>query len=88
LCDESEFKDELDRWQLEMPNAFDNFWRVGSKIKLIHVKTNSALHSHSKKSRNSNEQEVTCFYNNDDNDYWVACEINPFIFTPNRKEEI
>jgi hypothetical protein len=63
-----------DNWRLEAPTGQ---WRYGDPVRLIHVDTNHALHSHSGHSDDTNtagQQEVTCFAGRDLNDYWAAFE--------------
>lgn len=47
--------------------------RYGVPIKIRHVKTNQALHSHNITYHSgSHQQEVTCFGSRDDNDWWIV----------------
>lgn len=50
--------------------------KYGDRIRLIHVNTKKALHSHAinyKHSGSSGQQQVTCFGGNDSNDLWIVC---------------
>jgi dolichyl-phosphate-mannose--protein O-mannosyl transferase len=47
--------------------------RYGVPVKLRHVKTGHALHSHLiNYTTGSHQQEVTCFHERDDNDWWIV----------------
>eukprot|EP00930_Biecheleria_cincta_P084982 TRINITY_DN74404_c0_g1_i1.p1 TRINITY_DN74404_c0_g1~~TRINITY_DN74404_c0_g1_i1.p1 ORF type:complete len:395 (+),score=52.06 TRINITY_DN74404_c0_g1_i1:61-1245(+) len=49
----------------------------GNEVKLIHIKTDRALHSHRECYKFfPKQQEVTCFPHRDDNDIWVIHEVN------------
>lgn len=55
-------------------------WRVeyeGDKIRLIHVATNHALHSHERNYPGEcfNQQEITCYSGRDGNDLWIPCDV-------------
>jgi dolichyl-phosphate-mannose--protein O-mannosyl transferase len=56
-----------DNWRVEV--YCRGIWYVGRKIKLIHVDTNHALHSHAG-FYVGEQQEVTCFHDRDANDWW------------------
>jgi len=63
--------DDNDYWKVE---ALSNVVSPGSQIRLIHLNTNAALHSHPLQfevSSNNFQQEVTAFNGRDENDFWV-----------------
>lgn len=68
--------DDNDNWKLILANGPENdqeeeqLWRVENQIRLIHINTQFALHSHSRHYTRSHQQEVTCFSGRDDNDLW------------------
>jgi hypothetical protein len=65
--------DENDDWIIQIPGG--GAWCFGQHIKLIHVNTSKALHSHGGQSHpvfTDGEQEVTGFQERDDNDLWCA----------------
>jgi len=67
--------DTNDNWRIDIEN--DGLWKANDRIRLIHVNTGCALHSHSAQSEfSSNQQEVTGFARRDENDFWRA-EIIP-----------
>ena len=52
-------------------------WYPQGKLRLIHISTNCALHSHDIKYKSfPRQQEVTCFSGRDDNDFWIIQEVN------------
>eukprot|EP00930_Biecheleria_cincta_P095477 TRINITY_DN87438_c0_g1_i1.p1 TRINITY_DN87438_c0_g1~~TRINITY_DN87438_c0_g1_i1.p1 ORF type:complete len:721 (-),score=122.97 TRINITY_DN87438_c0_g1_i1:137-2299(-) len=58
----------------------DDNWRVeyeGDKLRLIHVATNHALHSHERDypAECFNQQEITCYAGRDGNDLWIPCDV-------------
>ncbi|KAM3141540.1 Dolichyl-phosphate-mannose--protein mannosyltransferase 1 [Paramecium bursaria] len=51
----------------------------GKKIRLRHVQTSKYLHSHPinyTNQKGSKQQEVTCYYDKDDNDFWIVMKQN------------
>jgi hypothetical protein len=75
--------DSNDNWRIEIEGG--GTWAVNRRIRLIHVNTNHALHSHAGWSHpdwTAGQQEVTGFGGRDDNDWWVMTEIklNRVIF--------
>jgi endonuclease/exonuclease/phosphatase family metal-dependent hydrolase len=62
-------------WLLEVEGG--GVWDGTKRIKLVHDATDCALHSHrlAPSLFTANEQEVTCFQDRDDNDWWSVCEI-------------
>lgn len=61
--------DDNDNWRLESPRQ----WTFGDAVRLVHINTNHALHSHLNHSDEDNtagQQEVTCFSGRDNNDLW------------------
>jgi len=65
-----------DNWRIEIDGG--GSWDDGKRVRLIHVLTNAALHSHSGFSHPSwtaGQQEVTGFAGRDDNDWWSLFEI-------------
>nr|WP_223759930.1 MIR domain-containing protein [Myxococcus sp. RHSTA-1-4] len=60
-----------DNWRVEVEGG--GAWTGGKRVKLIHVATNHALHSHYGHSHpdwTRGQQEVTCYGDRDDNDWW------------------
>ena len=45
----------------------DDFWKIDDIVNIKHIETNGKLHSHAC-FLDEDRQEVTCFYENDDND--------------------
>jgi dolichyl-phosphate-mannose--protein O-mannosyl transferase len=69
--------DTNDNWRIDVENG--GIWQENETIRLIHVATSCALHSHSGYSHQqftSGQQEVTCFPNRDANDFWYALKIH------------
>lgn len=63
-----------DNWQVEVNGK--GIWYEKKRIRLIHLETHHALHSHAGHSHGQfteGQQEVTCFYGRDHNDFWVKC---------------
>eukprot|EP00026_Physarum_polycephalum_P009440 Phypoly_transcript_09564.p1 GENE.Phypoly_transcript_09564~~Phypoly_transcript_09564.p1 ORF type:complete len:403 (+),score=58.08 Phypoly_transcript_09564:156-1364(+) len=54
-------------------------WSVNSHIRLIHVNTNCALHSHSKPLDDRHNFEVTCYQKRDANDLWAVVFLELFF---------
>ncbi len=68
--------DTNDDWRIDVEGGGE--WRENLPIRLIHVGSNCALHSHSGQSHplfTAGQQEVTCFPNRDDNDIWFATKV-------------
>lgn len=68
--------DDNDNWRVEIEGggSLDS----NKRVRLIHVNTNYALHSHFGHSHpqwTMNQQEVTCFGGRDNNDWWSLSEI-------------
>jgi dolichyl-phosphate-mannose--protein O-mannosyl transferase len=64
-----------DNWRVETGGGA---WQGNRRIKLIHVPTDCALHSHSGHSHaqwTRGQQEVTCYQWRDDNDWWLLLEV-------------
>ncbi|NMO17876.1 hypothetical protein HPC49_23415 [Pyxidicoccus fallax] len=60
-----------DNWRVEVEGG--GAWTGGKRVRLIHVATNHALHSHfghSHQEWTRGQQEVTCYEGRDDNDWW------------------
>jgi len=66
---EGEQGDENDNWRVEC----DGVLQPHERLRLIHVKTNCALHSHNNQYP-FGQQEVTGYGGRDDNDFWKVCE--------------
>ena len=65
--------DANDNWRLELET--DDSWDAGRRVRLIHVNTNYALHSHTCTPHpefTSGQQEVTGYGDRDNNDWWIA----------------
>lgn len=72
--------DSNDNWRIEIDGG--GTWSLNTRIRLIHVNTNHALHSHSgfyHPDWTANQQEVTGFGGRDDNDLWTMTEIKSII---------
>jgi dolichyl-phosphate-mannose--protein O-mannosyl transferase len=68
--------DDNDNWQVQLSDG--HRWRNGVQLRLTHVNTRKALHSHGGVSHpeyTAGQQEVTCFGGRDDNDYWEAVRV-------------
>lgn len=68
--------DSNDNWRVEVEGG--GTWESGKRLRLIHVNTNHALHSHywwSHPSWTAGQQEVTAFASRDDNDWWSLFEV-------------
>jgi dolichyl-phosphate-mannose--protein O-mannosyl transferase len=61
--------DDNDNWRVEV--QYGKTWYENIYVKLIHVDTNYALHSHNHE-YTTDQKEVTCFRDRDDNDWWVV----------------
>ncbi|MBP6809927.1 MAG: hypothetical protein KA138_00290 [Saprospiraceae bacterium] len=70
--------DSNDNWRIEIDGG--DTWAANRRIRLIHINTNHALHSHAGHAHpqwTAGQQEVTGFGGRDDNDWWVLTEIKP-----------
>jgi hypothetical protein len=64
-----------DNWRVEVEGG--DQWAYGKRVRLIHVSTNHALHSHepfTHPTYTAGQQEVTGFSARDDNDWWYLFE--------------
>ncbi len=64
--------DANDNWQVEVDGK--GIWYEKKQIRLIHLDTRHALHSHEghwHPQFTAGQQEVTCYERRDSNDYWV-----------------
>jgi len=62
-----------DNWKVEVRGG--GVWYEKKRVRLIHVDTGGALHSHAGHSHpqfTAGQQEVTCYKGRDDNDFWVV----------------
>jgi dolichyl-phosphate-mannose--protein O-mannosyl transferase len=69
--------DSNDNWRIEVEGG--GVWKAGTRIRLIHVNSNHALHSHSGYSHpqwTHGQQEVTSYVGRDDNDFWYSFKSN------------
>lgn len=74
--------DSNDNWRIEIDGG--GTWAANRRIRLIHINTNHALHSHAGHAHpqwTAGQQEVTGFGGRDDNDWWVLTEIKPRVMT-------
>lgn len=65
--------DQNDLWKVEVEGG--GVWTTDKQVRLIHVATNAALHSHPNISHpqwTSGQQEVTAYAGRDNNDFWKA----------------
>ncbi|WP_198351761.1 C1 family peptidase [Streptomyces typhae] len=65
-----------DTWRVEIEGG--GTWQAGRRIRLIHVATGHALHSHRGHAHpdwTMGQQEVTCFAGRDANDLWFASDF-------------
>ncbi|MFZ3555057.1 C1 family peptidase [Streptomyces sp. BH055] len=65
-----------DTWRVEIEGG--GTWQAGRQLRLIHVPTDHALHSHHGYSHpdwTMGQQEVTCFGGRDANDLWFASDF-------------
>ncbi|MBV6429016.1 MAG: hypothetical protein KIPDCIKN_03553 [Haliscomenobacter sp.] len=68
--------DSNDNWRIEIEGG--GAWSSNQRVRLIHVNTNHALHSHAGWSHpdwTAGQQEVTGFGGRDDNDWWLLTEV-------------
>jgi hypothetical protein len=68
--------DSNDNWRVEVEGG--GVWTAGKRLRLIHVNTDHALHSHAGWSHpewTAGQQEVTCFEGRDGNDWWSLLEL-------------
>lgn len=64
--------DDNDNWQVVMRRGRDNtIWRERDHVRLIHMNTDHALHSHWHR-WNEDQQEVTAYSGRDENDLWYV----------------
>lgn len=79
--------DDNDDWRIEIDGG--GTWDTVKKVRLIHVNTNNALHSHSSYPHVGSiedQQEVTCFHGRDNNDWWMAVDEGWLGFpVPNKR---
>ena len=63
-------------WRVEV--ADDRPWTAGARVRLVHVATNAALHSHhaSDARLTAGQQEVTAYGERDVNDWWTVLELS------------
>jgi hypothetical protein len=69
-----ENQDSNDNFKVEVdqPNVFGNGWQTSSLVRLIHMGTGRALHSHEIiLNDRPRSQEVTTYQFRDDNDFWI-----------------
>jgi len=65
--------DSNDNWRIEVDGK--GIWFEKKKIRLIHLDTNNALHSHAGHSHpefTAGQQEVTCFVERNNDDFWIT----------------
>lgn len=65
-----------DNWRVEVEGGGQ--WAAGGRLRLIHVPTGHALHSHSGQAHathTAGQQEVTGYAGRDGNDWWTLLEI-------------
>ncbi|GIG21425.1 hypothetical protein Cch01nite_21490 [Cellulomonas chitinilytica] len=64
-----------DDWRVEVDGG--GAWLAGSRVRLVHVATGAALHSHreSDPRLTSGQDEVTGFDGRDQNDWWTVLEV-------------
>ncbi len=76
-ADRASRADRADEWRVEVDGG--GLWRAGARIRLVHVPTNGALHSHERSDERltGGRQEVTAFAGRDDNDWWTVLELRP-----------
>ncbi|HEY9877289.1 MAG TPA: hypothetical protein V6D29_02480 [Leptolyngbyaceae cyanobacterium] len=73
--------DDNDNWRVELEFG-EGQWNYNRRLRLIHVNTNHALHSHfgfAHPQWTMNQQEVTCFAGRDDNDWWMLSAAAAYI---------
>lgn len=72
----SDTADDAADWRLEIVD--DRPWTAGARIRLVHVATKVALHSHhaSDARLTAGQQEVTGFAKRDVNDWWTVLELS------------
>ena len=69
--------DENDNWRIDVENG--GKWRENVAIRLIHVRSGCALHSHAGHSHpqfTAGQQEVACYSDRDANDIWFAIKVH------------
>ena len=63
-----------DDWRVEVDGG--GSWCAGARVRLVHVATGAALHSHLRSSAaTGGRQEVTGFAERDTNDWWTVLEV-------------
>lgn len=67
--------DANDDWRVESDGG--GRWRAGGRVRLVHVATGVALHSHraAHQQHTAGQQEVTGYDGRDDNDWWSVLEV-------------
>jgi len=64
--------DTNDNFRVEIGGG-EKAWGINAKVRLIHVNTNHALHSHERKLHDNEEpHEVTAYSRRDNNDLWIV----------------
>ncbi|MDM7829754.1 dolichyl-phosphate-mannose--protein mannosyltransferase [Cellulomonas edaphi] len=64
-----------DEWRVEVDGG--GAWTAGARVRLVHVGTGAALHSHPHSSdATGGQQEVTGFAGRDTNDWWTVLEVD------------
>jgi hypothetical protein len=65
-----------DEWRVEIDGG--GVWTAGARVRLVHVRTGAALHSHRHHDdvTTGGQQEVTGFGDRDDNDWWTVLEAH------------
>ncbi|HZW93283.1 MAG TPA: MIR domain-containing protein [Candidatus Eremiobacteraceae bacterium] len=69
--------DTNDNWRIDVEDGGE--WRENVAIRLIHVGSGCALHSHGGHGHpqfTAGQQEVTCFSDRDENDFWFAVKVH------------
>jgi len=72
----SDIADDQADWRVEVID--DRPWTAGARVRLVHVATNAALHSHraSDARLTAGQQEVTGYAKRDVNDWWTVLELS------------
>ncbi len=52
-------------------------WTAGARVRLVHVATDAALHSHGHPLPGARGHEVTAFAGRDGNDWWALLAARP-----------
>lgn len=69
--------DTNDNWRVDISQR--GFWKEEVPVRLIHVESECALHSHrgfAHPQYTLGQQEVTCFAQRDENDFWFAVKVD------------